>query len=134
VGEVVLASLGMPRPDLVAGMSLGADPIVAAVAVASDSIPPTIDGVLVRKASKQHGTGRLLEGPWESGQTCVVLEDTSTTGSSALQAVSALRSEGVQVEKVISLVDREEGAAQRISAAGLAFQAIFTLTEILQAE
>ncbi len=133
VGEVLFGRLGHDRPDAVAGMSLGADPLVTAVTVASAYAGAPIDGLLVRKRAKEHGTGRRVEGPRRPGMRVVVLEDTSTTGGSALEAVQALRDEGAAIERVITLIDREEGAAEAISASGLTFEAVFAIDEIVPA-
>ena len=112
-------------------MSLGADPLVSALTVVSAERGKDIDGLLVRKQAKDHGTARLIEGPLRPGLTAVVLEDTSTTGASALQACRALKDAGVVVNKVITLIDRGEGAGQAIEAVGLEFEAIFSAADVL---
>lgn len=133
IGQIVFEMVRRDSPDAVAGMSLGADPIVTAVTVVSASANQPLLGLLVRKQAKDHGTGRRVEGPLRRGMSAVVLEDTSTTGASALEAAEALGDEGVSVTRVISLIDREEGAADAIRASGLRFDAVFTLTDILEA-
>jgi ribonuclease HI len=123
--------LGPDLPDAVAGMSLGADPIVSAVTVSADLHLSRIDGLLVRKEAKTHGTGKRIEGPWRAGIRVVVVEDTSTTGGSALQAADAIKEAGGKVFRVITLIDRQEGAEDKIRDAGLRFDALFRLREIM---
>lgn len=131
VGRLVLDHIRAELPDAVGGMSMGADPIVSAVTVVSAEQGLTVDGLLVRKQSKEHGTGRRVEGPVRPGMSAVVVEDTSTTGRSALEAVAALGDSEVEVNRVVTLIDREEGAALAVQTAGLTFEAIFSVSEIL---
>lgn len=131
VGEIFNRMMRSAPPDAVAGMSLGADPIVTATTLVSSHHGFPIDGLLVRKQAKEHGAARRIEGPLRAGMTAIVVEDTSTTGASALEAVEALREAGVRVERVISLIDRDEGAAAAIRAAGLTFNAVFRIGELL---
>ena len=131
IGELIFQMLGPDLPDAVAGMTLGADPIVTAVAVTGNLHLANVDGLLVRKEAKTHGTENRLEGPWRDGMGVVVLEDTSTTGGSALQAVAAIRAQGGKVSRVITLIDRQEEAEDAIRGAGLRFDALFRLSEIV---
>lgn len=131
IGRLLYQRLAAAPPDAVAGMSLGADPIVAAVMVTSAHAGRPIDGLLVRKTLKEYGTTKRVEGPVRPGMSAVIVEDTSTTGSSALEAVQALRDAGIQVHRIISMIDREEGAADAIQGAGLLFEPVFTVSEVL---
>jgi orotate phosphoribosyltransferase len=131
IGELVFQMLGPDLPDAVAGMTIGADPIVTAVATTADLHVSKVDGLLVRKEAKPHGTGRRIEGPWRPGMRVVVVEDTSTTGGSAMQAVEAIKVAGGKVFRVITLIDRQEGAEDRVRDAGLRFDALFRMHEIL---
>ena len=88
--------------------------------------------LFVRKAAKEHGTGRRIEGPWRDGLRVAVVDDTMTSGASALDAARAVREAGGQVEAVWGLVDREEGAREAVEAEGYRFGAIFTLAELLR--
>lgn len=106
-----------PSFDGVAGPSLGADPLVSGVLYASwlGGAGP-VPGMLVRKEAKGHGTGRLLEGTRnipEGGRVAIV-EDVLTTGGSALRTISAVRAGGYEPVRVVALVDRDEGASERI--------------------
>ncbi len=115
----------------VAGLTLGADPIVAAVTVVSAIENRPILGLIVRKQPKEHGTKAYIEGPsLVQGAQVVVLEDVVTTGKSAMLAVERLRTAGYSVDKVIALVDREQGGAELYQSAGLEFRALFSLVEI----
>ena len=94
------------EPNAIGGLTMGADPIVVAVAVTSG----TIHGFLVRKAEKQHGTGRRIEGFAEKGARVVIVDDVCTTGSSTIQAIQAAREFGFTVVGAACLVEREEAA------------------------
>src|SRR5271154_4603187 len=106
VGQVFLDEIGKQswKADAVGGLTMGADPIVVAVAVTSG----TLNGFLVRKAEKQHGTGRRIEGFGEKGARVVIVDDVCTTGASTVQAIEAAREFGFEIAGVICLVEREE--------------------------
>ena len=115
----------------VGGLTLGADPIVSGVAVVAGLDKRLLDGLIVRKEAKGHGTGAWIEGPLPpEGSTVTVLEDVVTTGGSALKAVEKLRDAGYKVEKVVALVDRQEGGRDAILEAGLELYSIFSLKDI----
>ncbi len=100
------------------GLTLGADPIAYAIAYASAATDAPVRAFTVRKEPKTHGTGRLIEGPFKAGDSVVVIEDTITTGSSALRAIDAVRESGGSVAGVLALVDREEGGREALEAKG----------------
>jgi orotate phosphoribosyltransferase len=125
----------------VAGLTLGADPIVTAVSVAAayalqvnsqaDFSQHGIAALIIRKEAKGHGTQAQIEGPaLPAGSSVVVLEDVVTTGQSALKAVTCLRDAGYVVNHVIALVDRLQGGAELYQQRGLNFQALFPITAI----
>lgn len=115
----------------VAGLTLGADPIVTAVSVVSALENRPIPALIIRKEAKGHGTKAYIEGPsLEQGANVVVLEDVVTTGASAMKAVNRLKEAGYQVDRVISLVDRQQGGAELYQQEGLKFQAVFTIPQI----
>jgi len=89
-----------------------------------------LDAFVVRKAAKDHGMRRRIEGPDVAGRSVVVLEDTSTTGGSPLEAVEALREAGADVRAVAVIVDRATGARERIEAAGLSYYAALGLADL----
>jgi orotate phosphoribosyltransferase len=119
------------NPDSVGGLTLGADPVSYAIAYASASNGAPVRAFTVRKEPKTHGTGKLIEGPFESTDRVVVVEDVITTGGSALKAIEVVRAAGATVLGVLAVVDREEGGREAIEAAGLGVASIATVGEIL---
>lgn len=143
-----------PSAKAIGGLTMGADPLVSNIASASaweladhreflaldpdedhGPEPTLLNGFLVRKAGKTHGTGRLIEGFLEPGADVVIVDDVCTTGGSSLQAIEAVRASGMNVVGVFALVDREQGGADHIRAAvpKAAFRAIFTAADIREA-
>jgi orotate phosphoribosyltransferase len=115
----------------VAGLTLGADPLVSAVAMMAALVGRELNALIVRKEAKGHGTGAWLEGPLpEPGSTITVLEDVVTTGGSSLKAVQQLREAGYTVNKVVTIVDRQEGGIEAMTAAGLELRSLFLLDEV----
>jgi orotate phosphoribosyltransferase len=117
------------EPDAIGGLTMGADPIVVAVAVTSG----TLDGFLVRKAEKQHGTGQRIEGFREQDARVVIVDDVCTTGSSTVQAIEAAREFGFEVVGVMCLVEREEAKGRgkvEKAAAPAPFISIFTANDV----
>ncbi len=124
VGRAVLTEV---PTDVVAvgGMTMGADPIAVATAIASVGSGRVLRSFSIRKEVKDHGVGGRLVGPVAGGDSVVALEDTTTTGSALAEAIEALREEGVDVVKAIALVDRSDGeAAVRIAALGVPYVAL----------
>ena len=120
-----------PGAAAVAGLTLGADPLVSGVAQAAALAGRSLDALIVRKEPKGHGTGAWLEGPLpEPGSVITVLEDVVTTGGSSLKAVAQLREAGYTVERVITIVDRQEGGLEAMNAAGLELRSLFLLEEV----
>ncbi|MBD2161891.1 orotate phosphoribosyltransferase [Limnothrix sp. PR1529] len=115
----------------VAGLTLGADPLVSAVSVVSALENRPISALIIRKEAKGHGTMAYIEGPaLEPGSSVVVLEDVVTTGGSALKAVDRLREAGYQVDRVVAIVDRLQGGAELYAQQGLAFEALFSIADV----
>ncbi|MEB3294645.1 MAG: orotate phosphoribosyltransferase [Synechococcales bacterium] len=132
VGRVLLA-LVPAEAIAVAGLTLGADPLVTATSVVATYEGRSLTPLIVRKEAKGHGTQVYIEGPTlPPGSEVVVLEDVVTTGQSAMKAVERLRAAGYQVNQVISLVDRQQGGAEFYAAQGLKFQAVFTIADLQQ--
>jgi orotate phosphoribosyltransferase len=120
------------QPDAVGGLTFGADPIACAISYASAIEGTTlVRAFTVRKEAKAHGTRQLIEGPFESGDRVVVVEDVITSGGSALQAVTAIRGAGGHVIGVLALVDREEGGRETLQQAGLEVRSLTRVSEIL---
>lgn len=114
--------------DLVAGMELGAVPIAVAVAMASNK-----PFLMVRKQPKGHGTASRIEGAHAEGQRVLVVEDVTTTGGSSLQAVEVLRAEGLVVDTVCTVVDREEGAMEAFAKVGVRLESLVSASTLLKA-
>jgi orotate phosphoribosyltransferase len=130
IGRLLLSLLPSDT-KAVAGLTLGADPIVSAVSVISALENRPIPALIVRKESKGHGTMAYIEGPTlPEGAQVVVLEDVVTTGQSAMKAVERLKDAGYQVEQVIALVDRQQGGAEFYQSVELKFQAVFSISDI----
>lgn len=119
--------------DAVGGLTLGADPIAYAVSYASALAGRPVRAFTVRKETKGHGTGRLIEGPFQAGDRVAVVEDVITSGGSALRAIEAVRAANGTVAGVLALVDREEGGRQAIENDGVAVISLVTVSEIIQA-
>ena len=119
------------RVDAVGGLTLGADPVSYAIAVASVASPPLVRAFTVRKEAKQHGTGRLIEGPMNEGDHVVVIEDVITTGGSALRAVEAIQRAGASISGIVAVVDREEGGRSVLEQQGFEVVCLATVSELL---
>ncbi len=133
IGDLFWEEVRFSFLDGVAGMSIGADPIVCAVLASAIKEGVRLEGLLVRKEPKKYGTQKQIEGNVNPGMRVVLVEDVVTTGGSVLKALSALRETRVQVVKVLALVDREEGGRSAIEAEGVPFYAFFSIEEILSA-
>ena len=130
VGRILLPYIST-ETVAVAGLTLGADPIVTAASVVAAYEGRSLAALIVRKEVKGHGTQVYIEGPTlPEGSPVVVLEDVVTTGQSAMKAVDRLREAGYQVEEVITLVDRQQGGAEFYEKVGLKFQAVFTIQDL----
>ncbi|MCY7321846.1 MAG: orotate phosphoribosyltransferase [Phormidesmis sp. CAN_BIN36] len=130
VGRILLPYIS-PETVAVAGLTLGADPIVTAASVVAAYEGRSLAALIVRKEVKGHGTQVYIEGPTlPQGSPVVVLEDVVTTGQSAMKAVDRLREAGYRVEEVITLVDRQQGGAEFYQKVGLKFQAVFTIQDL----
>ena len=121
-----------PAIDAVGGMAVGAVPYVSAVlAAAAEADPATpLLGFFVRKEPKKHGMGKQIEGAFAEGQTVALVEDTTTTGGSTLDALDIVERAGGKVARVLCLVERGEGAAEAFAARGVTLEAIFTRDDL----
>lgn len=116
--------------DSVGGLTMGADPVSYAIAYASAQAGTPVRCFSVRKEPKGHGMGKRIEGSFQRGDRVLVIEDSMTTGGSALNAATAIRAEGGEVVGALTLVDREEGAREALSAAGIPLIAFTTANEL----
>jgi len=112
-----------------AGVALGAVPLVAVTSAETDT-----PYVIVRKQQKAYGTGNLIEGELDEGEEVVVLEDIATTGQSAIDAVEALRETGAVVDRVLVVVDRQEGAREHLAEHDIELESLVTAEELLAAD
>jgi orotate phosphoribosyltransferase len=121
------------KTDAVAGLTLGADPMVSAMSVISVYEGSPIPALIIRKEAKGHGTQAYIEGPLlPSGSSIAVIEDVVTTGQSALKAVHRLQDAGYCVNSILALVDREQGGAETYQALDMPFKALFTIADLQQ--
>jgi orotate phosphoribosyltransferase len=114
-----------PSVDRIAGAELGAVALAAAAAMASGK-----PFVIVRNQKKDYGTSKLVEGKLEAGETVVIVEDVLTTGGQVLEAAKTLKEAGAKVEKIIAVIDRQEGARQNIESSGYMLEALFTTADL----
>ena len=129
-----MLALVEPEAAAVAGLTLGADPLVSGVAQAAALAGHQLDALIVRKEAKGHGTGAWLEGPLPAaGSVITVLEDVVTTGGSSLKAVHQLRDAGYTVNRVVTIVDRQEGGQEAMANAGLELCSLFLLEHVAAA-
>jgi orotate phosphoribosyltransferase len=128
VGEVMLELTEDLDFDAVGGLTLGADPVAAAMLHAASARGRRLDAFVVRKSEKQHGLQRRIEGPDVAGRRVLAVEDTSTTGGSVLTAVEALREAGAEVVAVAVIVER--GAAPRVTEAGLEYRSAYSMDDL----
>ena len=129
IGEGMLDLLAGDMPDLVGGMAIGADPITAAILTLAGIRGVPLRGVMVRKEPKQHGTGKLVEGPFHEGESIVIVEDVVTTGGSSLLAIERCEAVGLKVERVLAIIDRLEGGREAFAARGYDLTTLFTIND-----
>lgn len=132
-GRLILDRLQSgPAVEAVGGMAVGAVPLVSAVLAAAAREPACTNllGFFVRKEKKAHGLGRQVEGGFKPGQVVALVEDTTTTGGSTLDALDIVDAAGGKVARVLCLVDRGEGAAEAFAARGVRLEAIFGRSDL----
>ena len=119
------------RPDVIGGMTMGADPMALATAIRSQEAGDPIQSIVVRKAQKEHGRKRRIEGNFEPGDRVVVVEDVGSTGGSVIEAIRVIQEEGGEIVHVFLLVDRNMGALDAIREMGLPVEPVFEIDELL---
>ena len=133
IGQLVCDRLETENVDAIGGLEVGAIPMAAATAAVSFARGKPLPAFFVRKAVKEHGTKSLIEGLPKgqtlAGKRVVILEDTTTTGGSPLKACQAVEAEGATVAMIVTIVDREEGAAEIIRDAGYGYSPILSLRD-----
>lgn len=116
--------------NAVGGPSIGADPIVGGLVFMAGMMPgPKYKGFLIRKEGKEHGKGGRIVGPLKQGDRCVIIEDVTTTGGSALDAIDEVEAFGAKVVHCISIVDRMQGGAEKFAARGIPFTPLLTIKD-----
>jgi orotate phosphoribosyltransferase len=126
----LLDDSGLTGYDAVGGLTVGADPVATAIMHQASAKGREVDAFVVRKAPKEHGMGKQVEGPDVSGKKVIVLEDTSTTGNSPLTAARALEKAGATILAVATVVDRATGAREAIEDAGYRYLSAISLKDL----
>ena len=130
MAELILQQLHGVKADCIGGLEMGAVPLIAPVAMRSPDFGRRMPGFFVRKAVKDHGTKKRVDGT-DIAKTVIILEDVTTTGASAMDAVKAVTEAGAKVALVLSILDRGEGAADLYAKAGIPFTSLFRAEEFL---
>jgi orotate phosphoribosyltransferase len=130
--DIIASGVFGNMPDAVGGLAIGADPITASIVVRAGLRDLPLLGFMVRKEPKQHGTGKLVEGPVTPGMKVVIVEDVITSGGSALKAAAAAREFGLEVVGAVGIIDRLEGGRANFDAAGIPLKTLFTIEDFLE--
>lgn len=130
LAKIILDMIASEDIDAVGGPTLGADPILGAVAAISFLEGKPLSTFIVRKEPKSHGTGKLIEGELKAGSKVVIIDDVITTGKSTFQAIQAAEELHCRIVRVIAVVDREQGGGKKLQELGYRFTPIFTLREL----
>ena len=134
LGVLIAEALDGIEADMIGGLEMGAIPLATAATAASFARGQLLPAFFVRKQAKDHGTQNLIDGLMRGesvkGRRVVILEDVTTTGGSSLKAIEVVRREGAEVALVLTVVDRQEGAAEAFKAAGAPFRALITAAEL----
>jgi orotate phosphoribosyltransferase len=133
IGNIIFNMIKDLPIDAIGGLTLGADPIAAAVSYTAFLNKKPVNSFVVRKEQKEHGLKKLVEGDVQAGSRVVIVDDVITTGGSTIKAITAARTEGLEVKLVIVLVDREEGGREEITKYISEVRPLFTKTELLDA-
>ena len=132
IGKLILDEINKDSSIVaVGGPTMGADPIVGSVLALSQEEKCPLQGFLVRKEEKGHGTGKMVEGNLKAGDKVAMVEDVVTTGGSVIKAINAVREAGAEVSILLVIVDREEGAQAKFEDMGVNFFSIFKISELL---
>jgi orotate phosphoribosyltransferase len=129
IGNGILDVLAGEMPVAVGGMSIGADPITAAVVTLAGVRGLPLKGFMVRKESKGHGTNRFIEGPVRPGDRVAIVEDVVTTGGSSILAIERCREFGLIVDRVVAIIDRMEGGGEAFAKLEIPFESLLTIRD-----
>jgi len=130
-GRIFFEMLSAFQVDAVGGYSIGADPIVSAIAVISYQEKKPLPAFIIRKEEKSHGTRKMIEGNFRSGMRVALFDDVITSGGSIINGARQVEAEGGQVEVIMAVLDREEGGREAIESHGYRFLSIFTKKDLL---
>ena len=133
IGNIIFNKICDIEIDAIGGLSIGADPIADAVSLISYIKEKPIKAFYVREKTKDHGIIKKIEGDVHKGERVIILEDVVTTGSSTIKAINRAREEGLEIVKVLALVDREEGGKEKILEHAKHFECILTRTRLMEA-
>jgi orotate phosphoribosyltransferase len=132
IGNIIYEQIRDLNVKGIGGLTLGADPIAAAVAYTSYLKEKPIEAFVVRKSTKSHGTMQWLEGNIAGGDSVVIVDDVITTGKSTIEAITRAKEAGLEIVKVIALIDRQEGGREAIKKLGYDVEAIVTRDEVME--
>jgi len=132
IGNIIYGMVIGTSPAGIGGLTLGADPIADAVAYTSYLKGSPIEAFVVRKSAKAHGTMQWIEGNISAGDRVIIVDDVITTGKSTIEAVNRTREAGLDIVKVIAMIDRQEGGRENIEALGLTVEAVVTREEVME--
>lgn len=131
--RMILDAIGDDEIDAIGGPTLGADPMIGAISVLSLQAGKPVNTFIIRKTPKAHGKQQQIEGPLlEKGSRVVLIDDVATTGKAFIQSIDVLEKSGIQVHKVICIVDRKEGARQAVAQKNCELISLFDISEIHQ--
>jgi len=130
LAEAILEIVASDSADAIGGLTLGADPMVGSTTAISHIKGTPLKGLIVRKEAKEHGTGNKIEGTLNAGDRVVVVEDVTTTGGSAWKAVESIRASGGEVVRIVTMVDRLQGAGELFAKEGVPFSSVITVRDL----
>lgn len=132
IGNIIYDMIKDSGAKGIGGLTLGADPIADSVAYTSYLKRKTIEAFVVRKTAKSHGTMQWIEGNIKEGDKVVIVDDVITTGKSTIEAINRAKEAGLDIVKVIALVDRQEGGKENIESMGFKVEAVITREEVME--
>jgi orotate phosphoribosyltransferase len=132
IGNIIFDMIRKSSIRGIGGLTLGADPIADAVAYTSYLEKEPVEAFVVRKSAKSHGTMQWIEGNVNAGDKVVIVDDVITTGKSTIEAITRAREAGLDIVKVITLIDRQEGGKENIEALGPVVEAVITREEVME--
>jgi orotate phosphoribosyltransferase len=131
IGNIIFDMIKSSGPKGIGGLTLGADPIADAVAYTSYLKGSSIEAFVVRKTAKSHGTMQWIEGNIRAGDRVVIVDDVITTGKSTIEAINKAREAGLDIIKIIALIDRQEGGRENIESLGYKVESVLTREEVM---